>query len=48
MKRQIQERLMKDYEANKESFGSFTAFIAARAGKSEAVQSIRKKLGLSN
>ena len=45
MKNRIQTEILADYEAHKDEFESFVAFIHARTGKSQFAREMRKKFG---
>ncbi len=47
MKRRAQKRLLDEYEAHRDEYPSFAAFVREHARESDAVQALRKRLGLT-
>lgn len=45
MKNRIQAKLLTEYDARRDEFGSYGEFINARAEKSEWIRRMREKLG---
>ena len=45
MKNRIQAEIFAEYEARKDEFPSFSAFVKARTDKSEWVRQMREKFG---
>jgi hypothetical protein len=45
MKRRAEKRLLEEYEAHRDEYPSFAAFVRDRARNSEAVQDLRRRLG---
>ena len=47
MKRRAQKRLLDEYEAHRDEYPSFAAFVREHARESDAVQALRKRLGFA-